>query len=129
MRIDHLAIWTANLEGLRNFYMHYFDASSNEVYHNHSREFRSYFLSFGGDCRIEFMQMPGIPRSKNNPLKQFTGLVHFAIKVGSKKKVNELTETLRKDGFKIIAEPRTTGDGFYESIFLDPDGNRVEIMV
>lgn len=128
MRIDHLAIWTVNLEGLRNFYMHYFDASSNEVYHNHSREFRSYFLSFGGDCRIKFMQMPGIPKSKNNPQKQYTGFFHFAIKVGSKKKVNELTETLRKDGFKIIGDPRTTGDGCYESIFLDPDGNRVEII-
>ncbi|MCY1720294.1 VOC family protein [Prolixibacteraceae bacterium Z1-6] len=128
MRIDHLAIWTYNLEGLRNFYMHYFDASSNEIYHNHSREFRSYFLSFGGDCRVEIMEMPRIPKSKDNPLKQFTGYIHFAIKVGSKDKVIEITEMLRKDGFKIIGEPRTTGDGFYESIFLDPDGNRVEIM-
>lgn len=128
MRIDHLAIWTSNLEGLRNFYMHYFDASSNEIYHNHSREFRSYFLSFGGDCRLELMEMPGIPKSKDNPLKQFTGLIHFAIKVGSKDKVDQLTKELKKDGFKIIGEPRTTGDGCYESIFLDPDGNRVEIM-
>ena len=128
MRIDHIAIWTYNLEGLRNFYMHYFDASSNEVYHNHSREFRSYFISFGGDCRIELMEMPGIPKSKDNPLKQFSGIIHFAIRLGSKAKVNELTETLRKDGFKIVGEPRTTGDGFYESVFFDPDGNRVELM-
>ena len=128
MKIDHLAIWTYNLEGLRNFYMHYFDASSNDVYHNHSREFRSYFLSFGGDCRLEIMEMPNIPKSKDNPLKQFTGIIHFAIKVGTKKKVDEITEMLRKDGFKVLGEPRNTGDGFYESIFLDPDGNRVEIM-
>lgn len=128
MRIDHLAIWTSDLEGLRNFYMHYFDASSNEIYHNHSREFRSYFLSFGGDCRLELMEMPGIPKSKDNPIKQFTGIIHFAIKVGSKDKVDQLTKELKKDGFKIIGEPRTTGDGCYESIFLDPDGNRVEIM-
>jgi lactoylglutathione lyase len=74
------------------------------------------------------MEMPGIPKSKDNPLKQFTGLIHFAIKVGSRDKVNELTEILRKDGFKVIGEPRTTGDGCYESIILDPDGNRVEIM-
>ena len=128
MKIDHLAIWTYNLEGLRNFYVHYFDASSNEIYHNHSREFRSYFLSFHGRCRLELMEMPNIPKSKDNPLKQYTGLVHFAMKVGSKKKVDDLTETLKKDGFKIIGEPRNTGDGCYESIFLDPDGNRVEIM-
>lgn len=128
MRIEHLAIWTYNLEGLRNFYMRYFDASSNEIYHNHSREFRSYFLSFTGDCRLEIMEMPGIPKSKDGHQKQFTGIIHFAIKVGSKNKVNELTETLRKDGFKIIGEPRTTGDGFYESVILDPDNNRVEII-
>lgn len=128
MRIDHIAIWTHNLEGLRNFYMHYFDASSNQAYHNHTKEFRSYFLSFGGDCRIELMEMPRIPTSKNNPIKQFTGLIHFAVKLGSKKKVNDLTEKLRQDGFKTFGEPRTTGDNFYESVFLDPDGNRVEIM-
>lgn len=128
MRIDHLAIWTYNIEGLKNFYISYFDASSNEIYHNHSKEYRSYFISFDGDCRLELMEMPRIPKSRNNPLKQYTGLIHFAIKVGSKRKVNELTKTLKEDGFKIIGEPRTTGDGCYESIFLDPDGNRVEIM-
>ncbi|HYQ57412.1 MAG TPA: VOC family protein [Draconibacterium sp.] len=128
MKVEHLAIWTYNLEGMRSFYMHYFDASSSDVYHNHSREYRSYFLSFNGDCRIELMEMPSIPKSKDNPLKQFTGLIHFSIKTGSRDNVNELTDTLRKDGYKIISEPRSTGDGYYESIILDPDGNRVEIM-
>lgn len=85
-------------------------------------------VSFGGDCRLELMEMPGVPKSKNNPLKQFTGLIHFAIKLGSKKKVDDLTQILKKDGFSIVSEPRTTGDGYYESCFLDPDGNRVEIM-
>jgi len=128
MRIDHIAIWTYNLEGLKNFYMQYFDASCNEIYHNHSKEFRSHFLSFDDECRIEIMEMPNIPKSKNDPIKQFTGLVHFAIQVGSREKVDELTEQLKSDGFKIIGEPRKTGDGCYESVFLDPDGNRVEIM-
>lgn len=128
MKIDHIAIWTHNIEGLRNFYMHYFDASSNEIYYNHSREFRSYFLSFDGDCRLEIMEMPNIPKTKNDALKQFTGFIHFAIKVGSKTEVNRITELLRKDGFKVLSEPRTTGDGYYESVVLDPDGNRVEIV-
>lgn len=128
MRIDHIAIWTTNLEGLRNFYIHYFDAASNEIYYNHSKEFRSYFISFDGDCSLEIMEMPNIPQTKNNPLKQFVGLIHFAIKIGSKAEVNRLTEDLKKDGFKVVGEPRTTGDGMYESIILDPDGNRVEIL-
>jgi len=128
MKIDHIAIWTTNLEGLRNFYIHYFDASSNEKYYNHSKEFSSYFISFDGDCSLEIMEMPIIPKTKNNPLKQFTGLIHFALKVGSRAEVNRLTEILKKDGFKVVGEPRTTGDGSYESVILDPDGNRVEIV-
>ena len=128
MEIDHIGIWTYDLEGLRNFYMHYFGASSSEGYYNHSREFHSYYILFDDKCRIELMEMPNIPKSKNDPLKQFIGIIHFAIKVGSKTKVDELTENLMADGFKIISHPRTTGDGYYESIILDPDGNRVEIV-
>jgi len=128
MKINHIAIWTPNLEGLRNFYIHYFDASSNEKYYNHSKEFSSYFLTFNGECRIEIMEMPRIPKSKNDPVKQFMGLVHFAIQLDSKSKVDECTDKLKTDGYKILSEPRFTGDGYYESVFLDPDGNRVEIM-
>lgn len=128
MRIDHIAIWTSNLEGLRDFYIRYFDASSSEIYYNHSKEFRSYFLKFDGDCRIEIMEMPRIPASKNDAMKQHLGIIHFAIHVGSRDRVNQLTEIIRKDGYKVIGEPRTTGDGYYESIVLDPDGNRVELM-
>ncbi len=128
MKISHIAIWTNNLEGMRNFYIHYFDASSNDGYYNHTKDFKSYFITFDGDCSIELMQMPGIPQSKNDTKKQFTGLIHFAINVGSKQKVDELTEELRQDGFKVVSDPRTTGDGFYESVILDPEGNRVELM-
>lgn len=128
MKIEHLAIWTYNLEGMRSFYMHYFDASSSDIYYNHSREFRSYFLSFDGDCRIELMEMPGIPKSKDNPLKQFTGLIHLAFKLGSKNEVNELCKMLKQDGYQIVSEPRTTGNGYYSGGFLDPDQNRVEVI-
>lgn len=128
MRIDHIAVWTYNLEGLRNFYMRYFDASCSEIYYNHSKEYRSYFLRFDGDCSLEIMEMPNVPKSKNDPLKQYSGIIHFAIKVGSKPEVNKLTDLLRSDGFKVVSEPRTTGDGYYESVVLDPDGNRLEIV-
>jgi lactoylglutathione lyase len=73
------------------------------------------------------MQMPGIPLSLNDAHKQFSGLIHFAVSVGSKEKVDSLTEQLRKDGYAIVGEPRTTGDGYYESVVLDPEGNRIEI--
>jgi lactoylglutathione lyase len=128
VKIDHIAIWTYNLEGLRNFYMHYFDASSSDIYFNHSKEFSSYFLTFDGDCRLELMEMPNIPKSKNDPVKNYTGMNHIAINVGSKTEVNHLTEVLRNDGFQVMSEPHTSGDGLYVSVVLDPDRNRVEIL-
>ncbi len=44
-----------------------------------------------------------------------------------KKKVDELTERLVKDGFRCLSGPRTTGDGYYESVVEDCEGNLIEI--
>jgi lactoylglutathione lyase len=129
MKIDHIALWTNDLEGLKNFYEKYFDASAGEKYTNPTKKFESYFLSFREGGRLEVMRMPGIPANANDPYKQFSGLIHFAVGVGSKEKVDEVTAWLRKDGFEIVGEPRTTGDGYYESVVLDPDGNRIEITI
>ena len=128
MKVDHISIWTYSIEGLKNFYMHYFDASSSEIYYNHSREFSSYFLSFDGDCRIKIMQMPNIPKSKNDPLKHYTGIANFSVKARNRQDVDRLTGILKQDGFQILSEPRTTGEGYYESIILDPDSNTVKII-
>jgi lactoylglutathione lyase len=75
------------------------------------------------------MQMPGVPLSKNDVAQQFTGYIHLAFSVGSHEAVDALTERLRHDGYHILDGPRTTGDGYYESSVLDPDGNRLEITV
>ena len=75
------------------------------------------------------MQMSSIPDSLNDPEAQFTGLIHLAISVGSQDQVDSLTARLRDDGHRILDGPRRTGDGYYESLVLDPDGNRVEITV
>ncbi len=129
MKIEHLAIWVKDLEKMKSFYQKYFNAQSNELYTNTSKNFRSYFLSFDTGCRLELMHKPEIPESLNDPEKQNTGLIHFAISVGSEEKVDQLTEQLRSDNFPIVGEPRTTGDGYYESVVLDPGGNRIEITI
>ncbi len=129
MKIEHLAIWVKDLEKMKNFYEQYFNAQSNELYHNPTKNFRSYFLSFETGCRLELMQKPEIPNNLNDPERQYTGLIHFAISVGSREKVNELTEELRANGLTIVGEPRTTGDGYYESVVLDPENNRIEITI
>ena len=123
--IDHIAIWVEDLEKMREFYCKYFDGVSNQKYENKVKGFESYFISFDGATRIELMKRKDI---EERIYKEILGLAHLAFKVGSKEKVNELTEIFRKDGYKIIGEPRTTGDGYYESVIFDPEGNRIELV-
>src|SRR3979411_2528016 len=127
MKIEHIAIYTKDLEALRAFYAKYFQATSNDLYVNLKKGFRSYFLSFSGCARIELMQMESIPDSLNDPIVQATGIVHIAFSLGSRTEGDHMSERLRADGFRILDGPRQTGDGYYECAFLDPDGNRIEI--
>lgn len=126
MKIEHIAIWTKDLEAMKSFYQTYFNAASNDKYVN-SKGFSSYFLSFNDGARIELMKMDSIPESKDDIYQQFTGLIHLAFSVGSEEKVNEMTARFREDGFEVLDGPRRTGDGYYESVVLDPEGNRLEI--
>ena len=127
MKIEHVAIYTRDLESLRSFYTKYFKAASNELYVNSRKGFSSYFLSFSDGARLELMQMESIPVSLNDPIAQSTGIVHIAFSLGSRSAVDRMSERLRKDGFRILDGPRQTGDGYYECAFLDLDGNRIEI--
>ncbi|OEH92784.1 VOC family protein [Bacillus solimangrovi] len=129
MKIEHIALWTKDIERLKGFYIKYFDATANLKYENKTKRFESYFLSFDSGCRLEIMQKSSIPDNKNDSIEEYIGLIHFAISVGEKGAVDSLTELLRSDGYTIISEPRTTGDGYYESVVLDPDENRIEITI
>ncbi|UHO37621.1 VOC family protein [Chryseobacterium capnotolerans] len=128
MKIEHIAVWVKDLEKTRTFYQKYFGATSNEKYVNPVKNFESYFLSFDNGCRLEIMTRADIKESENFYESQQFGIIHFAFSAGSKEKVNELTEVLRNDGYTIAGEPRTTGDGYYESVILDPENNIIEIV-
>ena len=75
------------------------------------------------------MHMSNVNEEERDLNEKYYGMSHFAISVGLKEKVNELTERIRKKNFPVVSEPRNTGDGYYESVILDPDGNRVEITI
>ena len=127
MRIEHLALWVRDLEGMRDFYLKYFDTISGEKYVNPAKQFTAYFILFGeGKTRLELMTSPDIA-SVDGKRGFNMGLAHFTISVGGKDRVNALTERLRQDNYTIFGEPRTTGDGYYESVVLDPEGNILEI--
>jgi lactoylglutathione lyase len=129
MRIEHIAIWTNQLEKMREFYVGYFNGRSNAKYTNPRTDFHSYFISFEDGARLELMQQDGKGPNPNSADQQHLGLIHLALSVGAETAVDQLTETLRQDGFPVIGEPRRTGDGYYESVILDPDGNRIEITI
>ena len=124
MKIEHIAIWTNNLEELKEFYVKYFDGQAGEKYYNPKKEFESYFIGFESGARLEIMRKAGI---KDKVQKEVLGYAHLAFSVGSKEKVDQLTNNLEEAGYEVVGGPRRTGDGYYESSVLDPDDNKVEI--
>lgn len=124
MHIEHVALWTLNLDRLRAFYERYFGATANALYRSRRRSFESYFLTFASGARLELMRLEGVdePRSP-----RALGYAHLAVSVGSQGAVDDLVARLRADGHPVLSEPRTTGDGYYEGVVADPDGNEIEI--
>ncbi len=127
MRIEHVAMYVNDLEKTKKFFISYLNAKSNEGYYNKTTDFKSYFLTFDGDTRLEIMNKPNM-NDIDKALTR-TGLIHIAFSVGSKEKVDELTERLKQDGYEVISGPRTTGDGYYESCIIGIEGNQIEITV
>ena len=127
MRIEHIAMYVNELDVVRDFFVKYFNAKSNEGYHNKTTDFRSYFLSFDDGVRLEIMNKPIMEDSEKTLAR--TGYVHIAFSIGSKAAVDSLTEILKHDGYDVISGPRTTGDGYYESCIVGIEGNQIEITV
>lgn len=127
MHIEHIALYVNKLEDARDFFVKYFNATYYDMYHNKTTDFRSYFLSFDSGARLELMHKPNISKADNQPL--CTGYNHIAFSLGSKEAVDELTEKLRNDGYKVFSAPRTTGDGYYESCIIAIDDNLIELTV
>lgn len=129
MKLEHIAIRTADLERLRLFYETYLHVKTGDAYTNPKKGFTSRFLTFDSGCRIELMQYDHVPPTPRQPGEPKAGYAHLAFSVGSKETVDALTQRLVDDGFEKIDGPRVTGDGYYESAFFDPDGNVIEITV
>ena len=125
MKIEHVAAYFNDLDGAKNFFVKYFGATPNALYHNPRTNFKSYFLSFDDGARLEIMTKPALddaPKTLNR-----TGFIHVAFSVGSKEKVDALTAALKNDGYEVVSGPRTTGDGYYESCVVAFEDVQIEI--
>ncbi len=127
MKIEHVAVYASNPENMRDFFVKYFGAESDSGYRNLTTGFRSFFLSFDDGARLEIMYSPKMQDEGKSLFR--TGYVHIAVSVGSRDRVDEISEELDRAGFKILSGPRVTGDGYYESCILGPENNLIEITV
>ena len=130
--LEHVAIWTKNLEEMKAFYCDFFNGKAGEKYTSTSEfhaGFTSYFLSFEEGSRLELMKMVTIPDGINSNGHEAIGITHIAFSVKTTGEVDELAKKARSEGYTVVLEPHKTGDGYYEACILDPDGNRVEVTV
>ena len=149
MRIDHVALFCRNLEAMRQFFLDYFKGTSNEQYHNPRTGLRTYIITFPevteqrepsssfewpsheetrqshGGARLELMQRPDTIDA--DPSKPNIGFTHISFAVGSKEAVDAKTQELRDAGYQVVSGPRVTGDGYYESCIIGPEGIQIEI--
>ena len=122
--ICHIAVYTTDLTGMRDFFVRYFGAVSNDGYHNERTDFRSFFLSFGEGVHMEIMSRPDV---SGGDIPNRCGYHHVAFSLGSREAVDTLTERLRADGYEVLSGPRVTGDGYYESCVSGFEGVVVEL--
>lgn len=126
-RIDHVALWTHDLDRLCTFYARFLGARIGPPYVNAAKGFRSRFLSFDDGARLELMTTTTLEPQALPPGVQRMGLTHLAVALDTPAAVDGLTAQLRAAGHPVLDGPRRTGDGYYESVVLDPDGNRLEL--
>lgn len=127
MKIEHIAIYFNDLEAGKEFFVKYFGAEAGSIYRNHKTGFSSYFLTFEDGARLEIMHHPQMEDDEKAIRR--TGLTHIAFSLGSRERVDELTQRLHRDGYEVISGPRMTGDGYYESCILGFEDNQLELTV
>lgn len=128
MRIEHIAVWARDLEQLREFYVSALGGRSGPLYENPRTGFRSYFISFDGEARLELMSRRADAPANESPDEGRLGFAHVALRLGGREVVDALVDRLERTGVAVLGRPRVTGDGYYEAVVADPEGNRIELV-
>ncbi|MGN1408022.1 VOC family protein [Lactobacillus sp.] len=125
MRIEHVGLWVKDLEAMKDFYVKYFKATASAKYHNPKTQFTSYFLAFDDGARLELGHRPDIQEGGRDRF----GFGHLAFALGSKEEVDRFAYYMQGEGYPIQNGPRVTGDGYYEAVIYDPEGNQLELTI
>ncbi len=126
--VEHIGVYFHDLEKARDFFEKYFQVKVSNLYHNKATTFKSYFLTFANGARLEIMTRDNLESCMFDKA-YYAGSFHIAFSVGSKEAVDNFTKSIMNAGFKVTSGPRTTGDGYYESCFIGPEGISIEITV
>lgn len=129
VRLEHVGLWTQDLDQMLGFYVGLLGGHAGPLYVNSSTGFRSCFVAFGEGARVELMTRPGSGSvSHLRTGHDDGGYAHIALALPTQGDVRRVTARLQTAGISLASAPRLTGDGYYESVVLDPEGNRVELV-
>ena len=123
-RIEHVALWVRDIDAVAAFYARYFDGRVGELYRNPAKGFASRFVAFASGARLEIMARTDVSTRAPDPR---LGFAHVAMAVGDERAVDALAARFDAEGVTRVDGPRRTGDGYYECVVCDPEGNRVEV--
>ncbi len=127
-RLEHVALWVRDIDAVAEFYARWFGARVGGRYENPRKGFASRFLEFAGGARLEVMTRTDIAAATAAPVRgEQLGFAHVAIAVGGEAEVDALAAKFGAAGVALLDGPRRTGDGYYECVVCDPEGNRVEV--
>lgn len=127
MKLDHIALWTKQIEVMVDFYEKYFDGKADEMYVDEEENISCCYIIFTEGSKLELIQGPDIYEREHKITDRVLGYTHLAFDVGSKEKVDEITEKIEKDGYQVEKRPAFIVEWFYESAIIDPEGNIIEI--
>jgi lactoylglutathione lyase len=126
-QIEHIALATTDVERLCGFYQQ-LGAMASPVFADPDTGLRSCVLDFCG-VRLELFERPGRHEGAVGDALA-PGLMHIGFALGSADAVDELSRVIATAGHRVLERPHRTGElGRYESVVLDPDGNRLKLTV
>ncbi len=125
MKVAHVALWCRDLERVAAFWSECLGARVGERYASTRRPgFVSRFVHFNEGAKLELMSIPDL--NADAQAVERPGWAHVAISLGSEAAVDALAARMEPLGL-LASPPRWTGDGFYEAVIRDPEGNLVEV--
>jgi lactoylglutathione lyase len=120
VQIDHVALRVHDLEAMRRFFERWFGATASTRYENPSKGFASYFLSFSSGPSLELIH-------NDSQTSAGFGPSHLAFRLSSREAVNQQAAAMQEAGSILLDGPRLTGDGHWEALLADPEGNHIEL--